>query len=317
VRAIQITEFGGPEVLTLTELPDPEPTDGMLLVDVTSAGVNYAETHQAEDSYLRPQTLPMVPGSEVVGTTADGRRVCGFADTGGYAELALVHPAMAFDVPEGVGDAEAVALLGQGLTAWHLLQTSARMRDGESVVVHAAAGGVGTLAVQLARRWGASAVIGGASTAAKRELATRLGATATFDSRADDVNTAIREAAGGKVDIVLDMVGGRTTDDSMKALAPLGRLVHYGMASRVAPTRISPPELMGRSQGILGFWLVHLMSDAATMLAPPMEAMLGLVAAGELEVVVEGSFPLSEAHRAHEALRSRATTGKVVLDCTA
>lgn len=317
MRAIQITEFGGPEVLTLTDLPDLEPTDGMLLVDVSSAGVNYADTHQAEDSYLTPQELPMVPGSEVVGTTADGRRVCGFSGTGGYAAQALVPEAMAFDVPDEVDDGQALALLVQGLTAWHLLQTSARMREGESVVVHAAAGGVGTLAVQLARRWGASAVIGGASSADKRDLATRLGATATFDSRAEDMNAAIREAAGGKVDIVLDMVGGGTTDGSMRALAPFGRLVHFGMASRRAPSPVQPGELMGRSQGVIGFWLVHAMSNPAGMVAPPMEALLSLVAAGELEVVVHGSHPLSEAHRAHEDLRSRATTGKVILDCTA
>lgn len=317
MRAIQITEFGGPEVLTLTDLPDLAPTHGRLLVDVSSAGVNYADTHQAEDSYLAPQELPMVPGSEVVGTTADGRRVCGFAATGGYAEQALLHPAMAFDIPDAVGDGQALGLLVQGLTAWHLLQTSARMRDGESVVVHAAAGGVGTLAVQMARRWGASAVIGGASTEDKRDLALRLGATATFDSRSEDINAAIREAAGGKVDIVLDMVGGATTDGSMKALAPFGRVVHYGMASRQAPSPISAPELMGRSQGILGYWLVHAMSDPAGMVAPQMTELLDLVAAGDLEVVVHGSYPLAEARRAHEDLRARTTTGKVILDCTA
>lgn len=317
MRAIQITEFGGPEVLTVTELPDPEPTDGMLLVDVSSAGVNYADTHQAEDSYLAPQELPLVPGTEVVGTTADGRRVCGFVGTGGYAEQALLHPTMAFDVPDGVSDGEAVALLVQGLTAWHLLRTSARMVEGETVVVHAAAGGVGTLAVQLARRWGAGAVIGGASTEDKRALATELGATATFDSRADDINEAIRTAAGGKVDIVLDMVGGTTTDSSMKALAPFGRLIHFGMASREAPSKVFPPALMARSQGVVGFWLAHAMNDPAGMLAPQMAELLQLVDDGELRVITDDPYPLSEAARAHEDMRARRTVGKVVLDTTA
>lgn len=317
VRAIQITEFGGPEVLTPTDLPELHVSDGMLLVDVAAAGVNFADTHQSENSYLARQELPLVPGSEVVGTTADGRRVCGIVGTGGYAQQALLDPAMAFDVPDGVSDGAAVALLVQGLTAWHLLRTSARMFEGESVVVYAAAGGVGTLVVQLARRWGAGAVIGGASTEAKRALATELGATATFDSRADDVNDAIRTAAGGKVDIVLDMVGGATTDGSMKALAPYGRLVHFGMASRHAPSKIAPGALMARSQGIIGFWLAHAMNDPAGMLAPQMAELLQLVDDGDLQVITHEPYPLEEARRAHEDVRAGRTTGKVVLDCRA
>ncbi len=317
MRAIQITEFGGPEVLTPTDLPDLQPADGMLLVDVSAAGVNYADTHQVEDSYLAPQELPLVPGSEVVGTTADGRRVCGLVGTGGYAQQALLPEAMAFDVPDGVSDGAAVALLVQGLTAWHLLRTSARMVEGETVVVHAAAGGVGTIAVQLANRWGAGAVIGGASTEDKRALATELGATATFDSRADDINEAIRTAAGGKVDIVLDMVGGATTDDSMKALAPYGRLVHFGMASREAPSKVFPPALMQRSQGVIGFWLVHAMNDPAGMLAPQMTELLQLVADGDLRVLADQPYPLDEARVAHQDMLARRTTGKVFLDCRA
>jgi NADPH:quinone reductase-like Zn-dependent oxidoreductase len=123
VRAIQITEFGGPEVLTLTELPDPEPRDGLEVLDVRTAGINYADTHQVNDDYLSRQRLPMVPGGEVVGTRPDGTRVLAVV-TGGYATKALAHPATSFPVPDGVDDAQALALLVQGLTAWHLLRTS-------------------------------------------------------------------------------------------------------------------------------------------------------------------------------------------------
>ena len=154
MRAIQITEYGGPEVLQLAELPDPTGVDGFEVVKVTGAGVNYADTHQTENTYLSTTQLPLVPGSEVVGTLPDGRRIAAMVGTGGYAELALAPSFLSFDVPDAVSDGQALALMVQGLTAWHLLRTSTHMANGESVVVHAAAGGVGTAALQLARHLG-------------------------------------------------------------------------------------------------------------------------------------------------------------------
>jgi NADPH2:quinone reductase len=174
MRAVQITEFGGPEVLKLVDLPDPVAGGGQVVVDVTSAGVNYADTHQVEDSYLQKSALPMVPGSEVVGHLEDGTRVSAFAMGGGYCEKALVFPQMAFPLPDAVSDGQALSLMVQGLTAWHLLRTCTHLQPGESVVVHAAAGGVGTLAVQLAKHWGAGNVIAVASSEEKLELAKGL-----------------------------------------------------------------------------------------------------------------------------------------------
>ena len=191
MRAIQITEFGGPEVLTLTELPDPAPGPGQLLIEVRHAGVNYADTHQSENSYLAPSRLPMVPGVEVVGRTADGRRVVALV-TGGYAEKAIAVPAMAFDVPDEVDDATALALLVQGTTAWVLLHRTVHLAPGESVVVHAAAGGVGSLAVQLAKIAGAGRVIATASTEEKRQLALDLGADVAVDAAEPDLTEALR-----------------------------------------------------------------------------------------------------------------------------
>src|SRR5829696_5724909 len=231
MRAIQIQEFGGPEVLVERELPDPEPSDGLVVLEVTAAGINYADTHQAENTYLAPAQLPLVPGGEVVGRTPDGRRVVALVAGGGYAERAVAHPAAMWGVPDGVSDVAALALVLQGTTAWHLLRTSTQLRSGESVVVHAAAGGVGTLAVQLAKRFGAGRVIGVASSSDKRGLAARLGADATVDAGAEDLNAALREANdGAKVDVVLEMVGGATFEQSLRALAPFGRLVHFGQA---------------------------------------------------------------------------------------
>ena len=154
-----------------------------------------------------------------------------------------------WEVPDGVSDPAALALVLQGTTAYHLLRTSAQLRAGESVVVHAAAGGVGTLAIQLAKSFGAGRVIGVASSEEKRALAQRLGADAVVDSGAEDLNAALREANDGrKVDVVLEMVGGRTFEQSLRALAPFGRLVHFGQAAREGAPKVDPGQLMARSR---------------------------------------------------------------------
>lgn len=317
MRAIQITEFGGPEVLRLVELRDPVASGSLQVLAATSAGVNFADTHQIEDSYLSITTLPLVPGSEVAGTLPDGRRVAGFTMSGGYAEKALVHPSAVFELPDTVSDGQALALLVQGLTAWHLLRTCTRLAPGESVVVHAAAGGVGTLAIQLAKVWGAGRVIGVASSADKRALAESLGADATVDAGEADLKAALVDANGGrKVDVVLEMVGGATFDASLAALAPLGRLAVFGMASRTAPKPIDPGSLMSHSRAVIGFWLAHCFGRPE-LLAPQMAELLAMVAAGTLQPQLGGAYPLGDAARAHEALRDRSSTGKLVLDCTA
>jgi len=313
MRAIQITEFGGPEVLVMREIDEPEVPEGFLLADVSAAGLNYADTHQAENSYLAAAELPLVPGGEVVGTLEDGRRVVALVSGGAYAEKTLVHPALTWEVPDGVSDGAALALVLQGTTAWHLLRTSAALREGESVVVHAAAGGVGTLAVQLAKRFGAGRVIGVASSQEKRELAERLGADATVDSKADDLTAALREAnCGGRLDVVLEMVGGRTFEQSFEALAPFGRLVHFGQADRQGAPEINPGKLMATSRGVIGFWLMHLVQQPER-LTEAMQDMFGAVLAGELEPVVGGTYALEDARQAHEDIRARRTTGKLVL----
>lgn len=314
MRAIQITEFGGPEVLRVVDLPDPVAGPGRLLLEVTAAGVNYADTHTVEDSYLSRSTLPMVPGAEVVGRTADGRRVVALTEDGGYAQRAAVWEAMAHDVPDEVTDAQALALVVQGLTAWHLLRTSARLAEGESVVVHAAAGGTGSLAVQLARHFGAGRVIATASSPEKRKLALELGADAAVDGDAEGLKERLVEANGGrKVDVVLEMTGGPVFDASLAAVAPFGRLVTYGMASRVAPTPVQAAQLMGRSRSVVGFWLMHCIGRPG-MFAEPMAELMAMTADGRLRPQVGGEYGLTEAARAHEDLRARRTVGKLVLD---
>ena len=314
MRAILIEEFGGPEVLKLADVPDPQAPDGGVVLDVSAAGVNWGDTHSAENSYLAPAELPLVPGGEVVGTTPDGRRVVAVMMNGGYAEKAVAFEPAMWEVPDGISDAQALALVVQGATAWIMLRISAQVREGETVAVHAAAGGVGTLAVQLAKRSGAGRVIGLASSDEKRELAKRLGADAVVDSRAEDLTAALREANDGKlVDVVLEMAGGRAFEQSLAALAPLGRLVHFGQAAREGARKIDPGWLMRTSRGVIGFWLVHALQRPELM-QQALEEMFVATMAGELEPIVGGTYPLADARRAHEDIRSRRTTGKLVLD---
>ncbi len=291
MRAIQITEFGGPEVLHLTDVPEPEPQSGQLLIDVSRAGVNYADTHQAENSYLSETTLPVIPGGEVVGTTADGRRVVALLANGGYAERAVASPATMYDVPGSIDDVTALAMVVQGTTAWLLLRRSTHLARGESVVVHAAAGGVGSIAVQLAKAWGAGRVIATASSPEKRDLALELGADVAIDSRAEDMTAAIRQANDGKrVDVILDMTGGRITDQSIASLAPFGRLGFYGQASREAPKPISPTNLLVHSTTIAGMWLPHAFLLPGDVVGRAMSELFELVIDGQVRVVPGGEY---------------------------
>jgi NADPH:quinone reductase len=317
MRAIRIAEWGGPEVLELIDdAPRPEPAADELLIRVTRAGVNFADTHARENAYVSRYALPLVPGAEVAGTVEpDGRRVVALTGgAGGYAELAAVPATSAFDIPDGVSDAQALALLIQGLTAHHLYRTSAKLQPGESVVVHSAAGGVGSLAVQLARPMGAGRVIATASSEDKRALARELGADAIVDVTREDLADALVEANGGEpVDVVLEAAGGRVFDASLDALAPFGRLVVYGISSRES-AHPSTGHLMKHSKAVVGFWLFHCLADPERLVAGPLRELFERTARGELRVVEGDVYPLSEARRAHEDLTARRTTGKLLLD---
>jgi NADPH:quinone reductase len=313
MRAIQITEFGGPEVLVLRELDDPEPPEGFVVLDVLAAGVNWADTHQAENTYLAAAELPLVPGGEAVGIAPDGRRVVALLNGGGYAEKAIAHPSLMWEVPDGVSDTQALALVLQGTSAWHLLRTSAQLREGESVAIFAAAGGVGTIAIQLAKRFGAGRVIGLASSPEKRDLASRLGADATVDSNSEGLKEALIEANEGRhIDVILEMVGGSVFEQSLSALAHFGRLVHFGQSAREGAPKVSPGKLMATSRGVIGFWLMHLIGEPER-LGEALADMFEAIRSGELEVIPGDTYPLEEARRAHEDIRARRTTGKLVL----
>lgn len=311
MRAIQVSRFGGPEVFEVAEVPRPEVPEQHVLIDVSASGINYADTHKAENAYLVETKLPYVPGLEVVGTTQDGARVVAIVNGGGYAEYAAAHEAVVFPA-DGLSDEDALALVLQGNTALHLLETAGRVQKGESIVVHAAAGGVGTLLVQLGKAAGAF-VIAAASTPEKRDLATELGADATIDSRAEDLTKAIRDANGGRrVDVVFEMVGGKTFSQSFDALAPWGRLVTYGMAGRDATAHVDPAQLMRGSKSVIGFWLDDVFRRPELMRSG-WQRLSESVAAGTLRPVIGGTYTLEDVPRAHEELRGRGTVGKLIV----
>jgi NADPH2:quinone reductase len=283
----------------------------MAVIDVNRAGINFADTHQTRNDYLAKQTLPMIPGGEVAGTV-DGRRVAAMLAGGAYAQKVAAPEAWLVPVPDEVSDDQAAGLLLQGVTAHALVNKCAQLQEGETVVIEAAAGGTGALSIQIAKRAGAR-VIGIASSEEKRATAERLGADATVDSHAEDMREAILEANGGEqVDAVLQMSGGEAFQQQLRTLAPFGRMVAFGIASREEP-EVKIGHLMRNSRAVIGFWLVHLIAQREE-LARTIGELMSWVAAGELEVLIGGVYPLSEAAKAHEDIMSRTTQGKLLLD---
>ncbi|HEV2998420.1 MAG TPA: zinc-binding dehydrogenase [Solirubrobacteraceae bacterium] len=314
MRAIQMTEFGGPEVLKLAELPMPQAGPGEVLIRVGRAGLNFADTHTRTNSYVQRATLPLVPGGEVAGIREDtGERVVALTGTGGYAEYAKAPEQLVFPIPEELDEGTALAIIVQGLTAWHLYRTSGRVAEGESVVVHAAAGGVGSLAVQLGRPLGAGRVIATASSVEKRALALELGADVAIDPDPEGLTERLIEANGGReVDVVFEMAGGAVFEASYRALAPFGRIVAYGIASQ-EPNEVATGSLLRHSRAVVGFYLFHCFGRPG-MFTEALAELFARAARGELRAVVGNTYRLEEAAQAHIDLRERRTTGKLLLD---
>jgi NADPH:quinone reductase len=325
MRAVQQRGLGGPEVLELVELPRPEPPDGHVLIEVRRAGVNFTDV-QGRGTGMRtmvdadgaPQRLssedfPVVPGGEVVGVRADtAERVVALCGSGGYAEWAVAAERDTSSVPADISDDDALALLVQGTTAWHLYESCARLSGVETVVIQAAAGGAGSMAVQLGRSMGAARIIGMASTDEKRQLATSLGADRAVDSAPDGLTERLLEANDGSpVDVVFDMTGGDVFERCFAALATFGRIVVYGTTSGVPPT-IAGRSLIAGSRSVTGFWLMDVIRTHG--LGRALDDLFARVRRGELRPVIGQTYALGDAARAQEDLLQRRTTGKLCLD---
>src|SRR5215207_7566133 len=323
MKTIQVSEFGDSGVLEHVEIERPSPGEGEILVEVKSAGVNYADTMRRRNQYLEETPLPFVPGSEIAGTVAElgpgaedvseGDRVVTLLGTGGYADYAVVSAQNLIPIPDEMDFDEAAAIPLQGLTAYHVLKTSGMLEEGESVLVHAAAGGVGTYAVQMAKLMGASLVIATASTQEKLDLAKNLGADLLINYTEEDWPDQVREATNGEgADVILEMVGGDFIQKNLECLAAFGRMVVYGSASGDRGT-LAPMELMHHNQEVAGFYLPQLMTRPE-LFGPSLEEVLGWLSSGDLVLTIGARYPLEQAREAHDALEGRQTTGKIVLN---
>ncbi len=332
MKAIRIHETGGPEVLRLEEIKKPRPSAGQVLIKVAAAGVNYADIMQREGTYLTPTKLPTTLGLEVAGTVEElgegvswppvGTRVAALVE-GGYAEYVLAYPHLIIPIPETLDFVHAAAFPLQGVTAYQLLHECAHLQPGESVLVHAAAGGVGTLAVQLARLMGAGKVIGTASTEEKLEFARSLGADVTINyTQGAWVDQVLAATEGKGVDIILEMVGGEIGKKNLQCLAPFGRMPIYGATSGKMSvdgflqwewTQFTGVELMYKNQTVTGYWLTEWVKSRPDSLAVASKKLMQFLASGQIKIIVGLTFPLEEAANAHRALAERKTKGKVVL----
>jgi len=321
MRAIQVTETGGPEVLRLAELPDPEPGPGQLLVELAAAGVNYLDTYHRSGAY--PMPLPFIPGSEGAGTVtavgpdtggvAVGDRVAWATSFGSYAEFAVVPVEQAVPVPQGVDSETAAGSLLQGMTAHYLTVSVRPVQPGDTVLVHAAAGGMGQLLTQLVTARGGR-VIGTVSTPEKERLAREAGAADVIRyTEIDDVAGEVRRLTGGDgVAAVYDGVGASTFDASLASLRPRGMLALYGAASGPVPP-VDPQRL--NSAGSVFLTRPKLADYVATRDELTWRAgeVFDAIQNGSLRISIGGRYPLAEAGRAHKDLQGRRTTGKLLL----
>ena len=313
MRAVQVEAFGGPEVMKISDVPDPVANSDEVLINITCIGVNYGDTHQIEASYVVSHSLPFIPGMEVAGTLSNGKRVIALISSGGYAQKAVAKKANVFEIPSNISDQQALAILVQGCTAWHTLKTMGNLVKGQKVLIHAAAGGVGTIAVQLAKYFGAY-VVGVTSNKEKADLVKTLGTDAVVDPHDPDLQGALMQASlGTGFDLVLEMVGGRRFDVSLEVLAPFGRLVNYGAASRKAASEIKPISLLMGSRTISGFYLADCVNKPE-FIPDAVNELFKLIKSGDLHPVVGKSFFMTNVADAHREILARKTTGKVTLD---
>lgn len=321
MRAILVEQYGEPQVLTPVELAEPEPGPGQIAIDVAYAGINYADVLARRDGYQVP-SLPFVPGLEVSGTVRAlgpgaagftvGQKVAAFIASGGYAEIALADAASVYPLPEGTDLREAATWLAVLPTAYALINGPAGPTQGESVLVHSAAGGVGTVAGQLAKAAGAANVYGVVSSSEKAAYALRFGYDRVFVG--DDYIAAVPEATSGQgVDVILDPVGGDTLRANLKLLARFGRLLSFGNASAQETWQVGPPELYPRGLGIFGFSIRALSREDPARLHKLTETAIQSAVKAGVELPITAEYALDDAAEAHRVIESRSTMGKLLI----
>lgn len=321
MQAVVVPQTGGPDVLELREVPTPMPGEGEVSIHVAYAGVNYTEIMARRGDY-RAADLPFVPGHEVSGHIAavgpgvtefeTGQAVAAMTTIGGYAEIAVARVPMVVAVPDAVDLQAAGGFPTITPTAYALLVDVARLREGETVLVHAAAGGMGTVAGQIARYLGAGRVIGTVGSTDKIPYAQRFGYDLVVE-REGFAHAVHRETSGRGVDVVLDSVGGTVLTESLAVLAPLGRAVTFGNSSGSPAVRAESLALWLQNAALMGYSIGTLSVSAPEVVARQARAAMALVADGHVRIDVTDVFPLGEAREAHRRLEGRRTTGKLLL----
>ena len=336
MRQVVIPRHGPPEVLELRESPDPVPGEGEVRIRVRAIGINFADILARLGLYPDAPKLPCVPGYEVAGRIDgigasvvglhDGDRVVALTRFGGYADVVTVPAKQVFHLPDALSDSEAAAVPVNYLTAALALYRMAALTPGESVLIHNAGGGVGIAATQLARLRRATVI--GTASAVKHDALRGFGVEHSIDYRTADVVQAVREITNGRgVDVILDPIGGRSFVASYRMLAPLGRLIMFGLSAAApgerrslwraftawrATPRFDPLSLINRNRGVFGLHAGHLW-DERRQLAPLMDMLVTELRASRLAPVVARTFPLERAADAHRFIQSRHNIGKVVL----
>ena len=302
MRAIVLRETGGPDKLEVAEVPDPEPGEGEVVLQVRAAGVNFADVLVRQGRYPQPPELPTIPGSEVAGEV-DGRRVMALPSGGGYAEKVAVDERLLVPLPDGASFEEGAGFVLTFLTAWIPLTRQVRVGEGSVVLVHAGSGGVGSAAIQLAKHLGAE-VVATASTEEKRRVALEQGADQAvgYDEFAEKV----------RADVVLDPVGGEIFTQSFGVLKPLGTVVALGFAGGWWEP-MDPAPLVGRNLGMQGFYLGRLMRHDPELVREAIGEVLELWSSGVVKPLIGATFPLEGAVEAHALIEARRHVGKVIL----
>jgi len=321
MKAIEVTAYGEPDVVDVVETDVPDPGEGEVRVDVSAAGVNFADVMQRRGEYPGGPEPPFVPGFEAAGTIdavgegvdrSPGERVVALGGQG-YAEYAIAPETALFDVPEGMSFAEAAGFPVQWLTAHNCLFEWGGLEAGERVYAPAAAGGVGSAAVQLAAEAGAE-VFAAASTAEKLDLAVELGADYPINYEQEDFVARVDDLTDGEgVDLALEMVGGETADRTLDVLTQFGRMVTYGAASG-DPGQLDTRTLLFNNHEVYGYHLGRAMERDPMRVFEAVEPLTELLASGTAEVVVGHRFPLADAAEAHRFVEDRQSSGKVVLE---
>jgi NADPH:quinone reductase len=324
MKAVVVRNCGGIEVVKIENYPDPIPGEGEVLIEVEKSSVNFADIKAREGQYHGIKKLPFIPGLDVAGRvvavgknvkeTWVGERVIAWPNTGGYAELAVANENLTYPISDKISPGIAAAFPTIAMTAYYLTTNIARLNKNENILIYAAAGGVGSIAVQMAKLHGAGRIIGLVGNDSKKEVVYRLGADLVINYKKENVAETVNEFTNGHgVDVILNSVGGNSFIDDFKCLAYFGRLVSFGYAAG-SPNPIKPEVLHPKCQSVLCFSLGTTRRVAPKSLRTHMENVVQLIEQGKLEVITDREYSLDEVSAAHSRIESRGTIGKTILN---